>query len=168
MRRDKCFLSSARERLSHSDCVKSPLRCHPRESGDPYPANINWIPTFVGMTKPEVLVFTQSDSFGGWFHWTASSAIDGVAYQGWTWPVQDVSKWFLQEVSRMVFLHIGSKPLLISFILFFSSLVRNEAGLTIRKISLLGYEPFYSYYLGNDPLLTFNLEKASWRMSLNR
>jgi hypothetical protein len=43
-----------------SDCVKSPLRCHPRESGDPYPANINWIlaesslrPTFVGMTKPE-------------------------------------------------------------------------------------------------------------------
>ena len=46
-----------------SDCVKSPLRCHPRplgKSGDPYPANINWIlaesslrPAFVGMTKPE-------------------------------------------------------------------------------------------------------------------
>jgi hypothetical protein len=42
------------------DCVKSPLRCHPRESGDPYLANINWIlaesslrPTFVGMTKLE-------------------------------------------------------------------------------------------------------------------
>ena len=26
-----------------TDCVKSPLRCHPRESGDPSPANINWI-----------------------------------------------------------------------------------------------------------------------------
>jgi len=42
---------------SHRDCVKNPLRCHPRESGDPNPANINWIPTFVGMTKPEVLGF---------------------------------------------------------------------------------------------------------------
>ncbi len=40
--------------------MKSPLRCHPRESGNANPANINWIPTFVGMTKPEVLVFTQS------------------------------------------------------------------------------------------------------------
>ena len=43
-----------------SDCVKSPMRCHPRERGDPYHANIAWIPTFVGMTIAEVLVFTQS------------------------------------------------------------------------------------------------------------
>jgi hypothetical protein len=36
------------------------MRCHPRERGDPYHANIGWIPTFVGMTIAKVLVFTQS------------------------------------------------------------------------------------------------------------
>ena len=40
------------------------MRCHPRERGDPYHANIGWIPTFVGMTTEEVLVFTQFESFG--------------------------------------------------------------------------------------------------------
>jgi hypothetical protein len=40
------------------------MRCHPRERGDPYHANIGWIPTFVGMTIAEVLVFIQSESFG--------------------------------------------------------------------------------------------------------
>ena len=42
------------------DCVKSLLKCHPRESGDPYSPNLTWIPTFVGMTIAEVDVFTQS------------------------------------------------------------------------------------------------------------
>ena len=40
-----CGQACKREGLSQrdGDCVKSPLRCHPRESGDPYPSNINWI-----------------------------------------------------------------------------------------------------------------------------
>ncbi len=45
-------------------CEKSNEVSSPRKRGNPNPANINWIPTFVGMTKPEVLVFTQSPSFG--------------------------------------------------------------------------------------------------------
>ena len=35
-----------KEPPKESDCVKSPMRCHPRERGDPYHANIDWIPTF--------------------------------------------------------------------------------------------------------------------------
>jgi hypothetical protein len=52
------------ESPKESDCVKSPMRCHPRERGNPYHANIGWISTFVGMTITEVLVFTQPGSFG--------------------------------------------------------------------------------------------------------
>jgi hypothetical protein len=48
------------------DCVKSPLRCHPRESGDPYLSSINWIPTFVGMTKPRYWFLHSLDVFGTW------------------------------------------------------------------------------------------------------
>ena len=106
----------------------------------------------------------SADIFGGFLRRAGSSPLDGPNIQIEYHLFNDLLG--NKQKGRLI-LNMGG-VLDFSFLFIQTSLFGMGSVCLYRLIYLLGNKPFYSYYLGNDSFVTFNLEKASWRMSLNR